>query len=40
MMSDGLTKVKISLALRVVHIHLIHYLIAQIFFFLMMYIKS
>ena len=39
-MSDGFTKVKISLVLRVVHICLIHPLKAQIFFYLMIYGRS
>ena len=39
-MSDGFTKVKISLVLRVVHLCLIHPLKAQIFVYLMMYGKS
>ena len=37
MMSDGFTKVNISLVLRVVHICLIHPLKAQIFVYLMIY---
>ena len=37
MMSDGFTKVTISLVLRVVHICLIHPLKAQIFLYPMMY---
>ena len=37
MMSDGFTKVKISLVLRVIHICLIHPLKAMIFVYLRMY---
>ena len=40
MMSDGFTKVKISLVLRVVHICLIHPLKAQMFVYLMMYSRK
>ena len=40
MMSDGFTKVKISLVLTVVHMCLIHPLKAQIFVYLMMYGRS
>ena len=40
MMSDGFTKVKISLVLRVVHICLIHPLNAQIFVYPMVYGRS
>ena len=40
MMSDGFTKVNISLVLSVVHIGLIHCLKAQIFVFLMIYGRS
>ena len=39
-MSDGFTKVKISLVLRVVHISLIHPLKAQIFVYPMIYGRS
>ena len=39
-MSDGFTKVRISLVLWVVHICLIHPLKAQIFVYLMMYGRS
>ena len=39
-MSDGFTKVKISLVLTVVHICLIHTPKAQIFVYLMMYGRS
>ena len=37
MMSDGFTKLKISLVLRVIYICLIHSLKANIFVYLMMY---
>ena len=37
MMSDGFTKLKISLVLRVIHICLIHSLKAKIFVYLRMY---
>ena len=40
MMSDGFTKVNISVILRVVYIRLIHCLKAQIFVFLMIYGRS
>ena len=40
MMSDGFTKVKISLVLRVVHICLIHPLKAQMCVYLMIYGRS
>ena len=40
MMSNGFTKVKISLVLRVVHICLIHPLKARIFVYLMVYGRS
>ena len=39
MMSDGFTKVNISLVLRVVYIRLIHCLKAQIVVFLMIYAR-
>ena len=40
MMSDGFTKVKIFLVLRVVHIRLKHCRKAQIFVFLLLYGRS
>ena len=40
MMSDGFTKLKISLVLRVIHVCLIHSLKANIFVYLRMYVRN